>query len=512
MNVGTLIAEVLAADAAGPVFTVPGAGTYELAAAMDATGIDLFTFAHEQYAVHAASVVSELGGGPGVALVTSGPGLTNSISAMLDSAEDGACMCLVVGDIESQLRGSGAFQDVHLSLPSVGLHVLGQDEHSPPKAMDAVDALRKWLSAPEGTVTLRIPRDQVRGPIQLPVQVQHTSQLQPDPTLVSDYVTLLRALLDSVRPILVLGPQLKCRETLSKLAAIASEQHIPVLCTTAGVGRLPAKTAGLVGRFGEAFAIAQVADSDGVVILGDRFNDRDGHSPEATMPQVLGQIADRPMAGRSWPQLPLNEVAFAAAIDNLIPQIQESSQRERLTIPQMTSAPSSRLVQFAELLASRVSESGFIVVDCGNHQVALLRSLAIRRAPLTLTSQHMCFMGASLPKAIGLSAAAPEREIWCVIGDGGTAASLGALESVSSLHRSSHLRIVIINDAAFSMVRDGQRAVVGRTLRDSERPSTRFVAVAEALGIETILVVSPEDLAHRIGQLQVGPVVIEVVL
>ena len=121
-------------------------------------------------------------------------------------------------------------------------------------------------------------------------------------------------------------------------------------------------------------------------------------------------------------------------------------------------------------------------------------------------------MGASLPKAIGLSAAAPEREIWCVIGDGGVAASLGALESVSLLPRSALLRIVIINDAAFGMVRDGQQSVVGRSLRDSKRPSTRFAAVAEALELETMFVPSPTDLAYSLEELPRSPVVVEVIL
>ena len=321
MNAGFLIARALAEGAARPVFTVAGAGTYELAAAMDAAGIELFSFAHEQFAVHAASVMSELGGGPGVALVTSGPGLTNSISAMLDSAEDGACMCLVVGDIESRLRGSGAFQDVQMDLASVGLHVLGKDDDSSSSAVDAVGALRSWLSVPKGTVALRIPRDQVRHPVQPPIQLRQENTVRADLGLVSDYGNLLEALLDSARPVLILGPQLKRRESLAKLGAIATQRDIPVLCTTAGVGRLPARTAGLVGRFGDSSAIGQVADSDGVIILGDRFNDRDGYLPKAAMSQILGQIADRPIAGRSWPQLQLDEDSLVAAIDNLVPRI-----------------------------------------------------------------------------------------------------------------------------------------------------------------------------------------------
>jgi acetolactate synthase-1/2/3 large subunit len=543
-NGGSALIKSLEMEGVDVIFGLPGGAILPVYDPIIDSPIRHILVRHEQGAGHMAEGYAQATGRPGVAMVTSGPGATNIVTPLADAYMDSIPMVVITGQVPTAAIGTDAFQEVDI----VGI-TRGITKHNElvTEAADIPRIIREAFhiatTGRPGPVLVDIPKDIVdptnpRSAMEWywPDSVDlpgYDPKVEGDPALIE---AAARLILQSERPVVYAGGGILKARAADALRALAELLDIPVVTTLMARGALPDDhplCLGMPGMHGNYTAVTSMQESDLLIALGSRFDDRvtgklSGFAPEAKIihvdidPAEIGKVR-RPDVGITGDcRLVIEELIVAlkafgapeAQPDRAAWKSTISGWQEKFPLTYEQSDPGELLKpQFVlETLRDNTPEDTIVASGVGQHQMFASQYWTFRHPYTWINSGGAGTMGFAVPAAIGAKVGRPDRMVWAVDGDG--CFQMTAQELVTAAAERIPVKIAILNNAYLGMVRQWQEMFYGERYSEvylsPDLPDYKMWA--EAMGCVGMRVESPEEVLPAIekaNSIDDRPVVID---
>ncbi|KAD3436291.1 acetolactate synthase large subunit [Arthrobacter yangruifuii] len=528
------------------VFGLPGGAilpTYD--PLMDSTKIRHILVRHEQGAGHAAEGYAMVTGRAGVCIVTSGPGATNLVTAIADAHMDSVPMVAITGQVSSAFIGSDAFQEadiVGITMPITKHSYLVTDAADIPRVL--AEAFHIATSGRPGPVLVDIAKDaqQAKTTFSWPPKID----LQGYRTVVRGHSKQVREAARLIaaahRPVFYVGGGVLKANASAELLELAELVGAPVVTTLMARGVFPdshPQHVGMPGMHGSVSAVTALQQSDLLITLGARFDDRvtgvlSSFAPGAKVihadidPAEISKNrpADVPIVGSVKEILPELTDAVRGQFDAGKPDISAwwaVLDRLRDTYPIGYAEPEDGLIapqKVIERIGALTGPEGVYVAGVGQHQMWSAQFIKYERPRAWLNSGGLGTMGYSVPAAMGAKVGNPDRVVWAIDGDG--CFQMTNQELATCLINNIPIKVAIINNSSLGMVRQWQtlfyESRYSNTDLNTGHDTVRipdFVKLAEAYGCAGLRCERDEDIDATIAQaLEINdrPVVIDFVV
>lgn len=493
---------------------------------------------HEQGAVHMAEGYAKATGKPGVALVTSGPGATNSVTGIANAFMDSTPLVVITGQVPSHLIGNDAFQEVDtvgITRPCTKYNYLVKNAGD--LAAIVREAFHIATTGRPGPVVIDIPKDITAqtAPFIYPERVE-LSGYHPDMAGEREQVEKAAAkICEAKRPILYVGGGVIHSNGSRQLLELAERLNLPVTPTLMGLGCFPSGhrlCLGMLGMHGTYAANMAISDSDLIIAIGVRFDDRvtgalDKFAPQAEIIHV--DVAPSSISKNVRAHIPITGDAktVVGQMLDLLPEEAARSSEARLAswweqiFEWSRHAPLSYkksdeviMPQFlCEELHRLTGGDAIISTDVGQHQMWLAQYYPFKGPRQSLTSGGLGTMGFGFPAALGAQLAFPDRQVVAFVGDGGF--QMTAQELATAVHYKTNIKIVVMNNNYLGMVRQWQELFYDRAYSSVNMEwLPDFVKLAEAYGAVGLRATRPSQLGSVLerGLATPGVVVMDILV
>ena len=494
---------------------------------------------HEQGAGHMAEGYAHVTGRPGVAMVTSGPAATNLITPLCDAYMDSIPMVAITGQVPRAAIGTDAFQEcdtVGITRPVTKHNELIMDPQDIP--MMVKEAFHIATTGRPGPVLLDLPKDVLQAEMDWywPDSVDlpgYRPTIKGHPRMIKEAARLIT---EARRPVFYVGGGVLKARAAEALRALVDLTGIPVMTTLMARGAFPDDhmlCLGMPGMHGNFTAVTAMQQSDLLIALGSRFDDRvtgrvGTFAPDAKIihvdvdPAELGKVRrpDVPIVGdcRSviTEMLAAIEALGGAAVQadrtEWIARLRTWQEEYPLTYEPAGDDGPLKPQMVIEALREACPDDTILASGVGQHQMWASQYWRFNHPYTWVNSGGLGTMGFAVPAAIGAKVGRPDKMVWAVDGDG--CFQMTAQELVTASSERIPVKIAILNNAYLGMVRQWQE------MFDEERYSEvylspdlpDYVKWAEAMGCAAFRVDSPNDVAPTIdkaNQIDDRPVVID---
>ena len=506
--------------------------------------IPLIVPANEQGAGFMAAGYARSSGRVGVALVTSGPGATNTVTPIRDCMTDSVPIVVICGQVPTAAIGSDAFQEAPVAsiMGAVAKHVFLVTD---PVKLEATvrTAFEVARTGRPGPVVIDIPKDvqnwkgefHGHGTLAIPGYRRRMDTCAVSALAAEDAARFFELLAESKRPLIYAGGGVINGEASAALREFAAAFELPVVTTLMGIGAMDTtdpRCLRMLGMHGAAFANYAVEDCDFLITAGARFDDRVAGDPQrfAANARAIVQLdIDRAEINKvkrvQWSHVgPLREalVALTAAGHKLGAQVDRAGWLAELAelrrVHAMNYDRESPLIQpyyVIEEIARLTKGEAIVSTGVGQHQMWAAQYCEFREPRQWLTSGSMGTMGFGLPAAIGAQVANPGRLVIDIDGDGSMRMNVGELETATTYDLP--IKVVVLNNFGDGMVKQWQKLFFKGRLSASDKSLHKkdFVRAAQADGFGyAVRLERKADVQRVVGEFleYPGPAFLEVVI
>ena len=541
MDGGTALLKALEYEGVDVVFGYPGGAIMPVYDSMvSGSGPRHVLVRHEQGAGHMASGYAHATGKPGVVMVTSGPAATNIVTPLADAYLDSVPIVAITGQVPYGLIGTDAFQETDTTGITMSItkhNYLVSDPNDIPQVVH--EAFHLATTGRPGPVLIDLPKNitDIRNPDSAmtwkdPVPVDlpgFKPVLDGEPEMIDAAVELM---LKAVRPVLYAGGGILKARGAAELLELAERMNIPVVTTLMARGAMPDShelNLGMPGMHGNYTAVMAMQESDLLIAMGSRFDDRvtgkvDEFAPDAKVihvdidPAELGKIrmpdvAIRGDAKHVMRQM-LDAIGTASPADHSAWRSTLSGWQENYPLAYEPAKPGGFLKpqMVVERLRDLSPDDTIVASGVGQHQMWASQYWKFDHPYTWLNSGGLGTMGYSIPAAIGAKVGMPDKTVWAVDGDG--CFQMTSQELITAAVEKIPVKIALLNNTYLGMVRQWQEMFYENRLSevDLSGPVPDYIKLSEAMGCVAIRVEDPDEVdaaIERANSINDRPVVIE---
>lgn len=455
---------------------------------------------HEQGGTHEADGYARVTGKPGVVLVTSGPGATNTVTGIATAFADSIPLVVFTGQVATSVIGNEAFQEAD----TVGItRPITKHSFLVTRVEDLAETIHKAFylatTGRPGPVVVDLPKDVILAKTEY-VPVKHKINLRGyKPTLRGSIPQIKKAaefIQEARRPVLYVGGGVIRGEAWEELTALARKTRIPVTTTLMGLGAFPESdelSLGMLGMHGTWYANMAVSECDLLIAIGARFDDRvTGKTDEfATKARVIHIDIDPVCISRNVPvDVPIvGHVKYV--LKDLLEFIEPGDTTEWLKIIDQwkkehplryNRTNGFKPQRVIELVSEMTRGNAIITNDVGQHQMWTAQYYKFNKPRHYVSSGGLGTMGFGFPAAVGAAIARPEETVVAIVGDGGF--QMTFMELATAVKYKVPVKVVVINNGYLGMVRQWQELFFEKRYSHVylEDATPDFVKLAESFG------------------------------
>ncbi len=485
------------------IFGYPGGAILPVYDALGKSKLHHILVRHEQGATHMADGYARATGGVGVAMATSGPGATNMVTGIATAMLDSSPVVCITGQVSSKVLGSDAFQEIDITgitMPITKHNVVVS------RAEDIARTVREAFiianTGRPGPVLIDITKDAQQASCEFDWEA--CAPKLPQKRVRNDhnqqqFDRAIELLNTAKRPVILAGRGIMLSGAMHAFEQFVRTCNIPVAMTLLGIGCFPASdpmNLGMMGMHGEAWVNHAIQESDLLIAVGMRFDDR-----------VTGDLRTYAKGARKIhieidrAEINKNVKVDAALIgdaretlEKLIPHIGNPDRDPWLAhikelkgdsaVRDIQSLPDNGHLYAAHVINDLWKETrgeAIVVTDVGQHQMWEAQYYHHNQPRTLITSGGLGTMGFALPAAIGAKFAKPDSEVWVVVGDGGFQMTMCELATI--VQEKINIKIAIINNGYLGMVRQWQEFFYDKRYVATPLVAPDFAALANAFGI-----------------------------
>ena len=532
-NGAAWVAHALEAEGVETIFGYPGGAIMPFYDALVDSSLRHVLVRHEQGAALAANGYARASGRVGVCVATSGPGASNLVTGIADGLLDSVPMVCITGQVGTPLLGTDAFQELDvfgMTMPIVKHSFLVRKVEDLPHVLR--EAFRLAREGRPGPVLIDLPKDVQIGaaahlPVHVPAPVEHIPA--PADAALAEAIAVIAG---AEKPVIYGGGGIGIADAMEEFRQFVEATAIPTVLTLRGLGALPGnhpQLLGMLGMHGSRAANIAVQESDLLVVVGARFDDRaTGKLAEfAPFARVIHLDADAYEISKLRSAdiaLPGDIIAglrvlAAGARQHADPaqgpatgqaghhqdEWRQRCARNRERHAARYDAPGQDI--YAPALLKRLSElapDAIVCSDVGQHQMWVAQHCRFNHPRSHLTSGALGTMGFGLPAAMGAQFACPDRRVVLVNGDGGF--MMNVQELVTIARCKLPIKMVLLDNSSLGMVRQWQELFFEKRYSEidlSDNPD--FAALAQVCGIPASMIEHRDQVEGALAGLLASP-------
>ena len=448
---------------------------------------------HEQAAVHAAEGYARVSGKPGVVLVTSGPGATNTVSGIVNAYLDGAPLVVLTGQVNADLIGKDAFQEADIcDITKSCTKKVYQVKSVKDLEKTLYDAFKTAMSGKKGPVVV----DLAKNILYEETEITGASEITAEPVIHPDITNILKEICAATHPVIVTGGGAK--GAYNEVRRLNKILKFPVVTTMMGLGVYPQEDEnyfGMIGIFGDRAANKIIKESDLIFSIGARFNDRitccfekaDLEKKFIQLDINAGEIS-RVIKAHDFvigdAKVILNDMITAlekggnatnCGWNNIVQMRAENVKREPKTNMLHSFEVMRELDKFIK------GKDSVVTTEVGQHQLWAAQNLHFSKPENFLTSGGAGTMGFGFPAAIGAAVYDNSKPVICIAGDGSF--QMNMQELATCCDYDLPVKVLILNNGYLGMVRQLQEKQCDGRYFETKISNPDFMKIAESYGL-----------------------------
>lgn len=478
---------------------------------------------HEQGATHAAEGYARTSGKVGVALVTSGPGATNTVTGIADAMIDSTPLVVITGQVASSLLGSDAFQEADVVGITQPITKWAYQIRRPEDIQWAVArAFYIAASGRPGPVVLDITKDAQFGSTEKQEyeKISFIRSYQPVPDIKMKDIDAAADIINKAKkPLALVGQGIILSGAEKELLAFLEKGDIPAACTVLGLSAIATDhplNVGMLGMHGNVGPNLKTNECDVLIAIGMRFDDRvtGDLKTYAKQAQVIHFDIDPSEINKNVKvtvkvlgdaKATLSEVTDRISKNDhkqWLAEFEPCKKQEYDAVIEDELYPTSGMLKMGEVI-NKISEAtgndGVLVTDVGQNQMMGVRYFKYKQTRSVVTSGGLGTMGFGLPAAIGAKYGAPDRTVCLFVGDGGLQMTIQELGTI--MQYGTNVKIIVLNNHFLGMVRQWQELFFDERYSETVMSNPDFVKIAEAYSIRGRRVSDRSEIDEAIAEM-----------